>query len=174
MLFNTTTNTLQINEGDATTANWVSLSSAATSATYSIGDIVNGGVVFWLDSTGQHGLVAAMSDYATSVGWGCNGTDLPNVPNATSYPPIGVGAEIGDGFNNTNDILNDCPTAPAALAARSLGAQWFLPSAKELNQMYDNKTTLEGVSGFTAFSGVYWSSTEYDNNGREDSQFQQW
>ena len=107
VLFNTTTNTLQINEGDATTANWVSLSSAATSATYSIGDIVNGGVVFWLDSTGQHGLVAAMSDYATSVGWGCNGTDLPNVPNATSYPPIVVGAERGDGVNNTNAILND-------------------------------------------------------------------
>ena len=56
--------------------------------------------------------------------------------------------------------LTDCPTAPAALAARSLGAQWFLPSAKELNQMYINKTTLEGVSGFTAFSNFYWSSTE--------------
>ena len=27
----------------------------ATSKTYSIGDVVNGGVVFWLDSTGQHG-----------------------------------------------------------------------------------------------------------------------
>ena len=27
--------------------------------TYNIGDIVNGGVVFWLDSTGQHGLVVA-------------------------------------------------------------------------------------------------------------------
>ena len=65
VLFNTTLNTLQINEGDATTANWVSLSSAATSPTYSIGDVVNGGVVFWLDSTGQHGLVAAFSDVAT-------------------------------------------------------------------------------------------------------------
>jgi hypothetical protein len=137
---------------------------AATSATYSIGDIVNGGVVFWLDSTGQHGLVAAMSDCATSVGWGCNSTDLPNVPNANSNPPVGLGAEIGDGFNNTNDILTDCPTAPAAFAARSLGAEWFLPSAKELNQMYINKTTLEGVSGFTAFSSVYWSSTENDAN----------
>ena len=105
-------------------------------------------------------MVAAFSDVATSVEWGCFGTDLPNVLNATSSPPIGLGAEIGDGFNNTNDILNDCPTAPAALAARSLGAQWFLPSAKELNQMYINKTTLEGVSGFTAFSSYYWSSTE--------------
>ena len=135
----------------------------ATSPTYSIGDIVNGGVVFWLDSTGQHGLVAAFSDYATYVNWGCYGTDLPNVLNATSSPPIGLGAEIGDGFNNTNDILQDCPTAPAALAARSLGAQWFLPSAKELNQMYINKTTLEGVSGFTAFSQYYWSSSEFDS-----------
>ena len=135
----------------------------ATSTTYSIGDIVNGGVVFWLDSTGQHGLVVAMSDVATSVQWGCSGQDLPNVPNVPTSP-VGLGAEIGDGFNNTNDILNDCPTAPAAFAARSLGAQWFLPSAKELNQMYINKTTLEGVSGFTAFSSSYWSSSEYDYN----------
>jgi hypothetical protein len=139
---------------------------AATSATYSIGDVVNGGVVFWLDSTGQHGLVCSFSDVATSVEWGCYGTDLPNVLNVpyNGGTPLGLGAEIGDGFNNTNDILQDCPTAPAALAARSLGAQWFLPSAKELNQMYINKTTLEGVSGFTAFSNFYWSSTEGDNN----------
>ena len=139
---------------------------AATSATYSIGDVVNGGVVFWIDSTGQHGLVAAFSDVATSVEWGCYGTDLPNVPNV-SYNggnPSGLGAEIGDGFNNTNNILKDCPTAPAALAARSYGPDWFLPSAKELNQMYINKTTLEGVSGFTAFSNFYWSSTEIDND----------
>jgi hypothetical protein len=73
---------------------------------------------------------------------------------------LGLGAEIGDGFNNTNDILQDCPTAPAALAARSLGTQWFLPSAKELKQMYINKTTLEAVSGFNGFSNYLWSSTE--------------
>ena len=30
--------------------------------------------------------------------------------------------------------------------------------------MYINKTTLEGVSGFTAFSNYYWSSTEIDND----------
>jgi hypothetical protein len=137
----------------------------ATTATYSIGDVVNGGVVFWLDSTGHPGLVAAFSDVATGVEWGCYDTDLPNVSNV-SYNggvPAGLGAEIGDGFNNTNDILTDCPTAPVAIAARSLGAQWFLPSAKELNQMFINKTTLEAGSGFTPFSYYYWSSTEFDN-----------
>ena len=98
-----------------------------------------------------------------NVEWGCYGTDLPNVPNHTSSPPIGLGAEIGDGVSNTNAILNDCPYAPAALAARSYGSDWFLPSINELNQMYVNKTTLEGVSGFTAFSSYYWSSTESGN-----------
>ena len=133
--------------------------------TYNIGDIVNSGVVFWLDSTGQHGLVAAFSDVATSVEWGCNGTDLPNVRNVpyNGGNPLGFGAEIGDGFITTNDILQDCPTAPAALAARSLGADWFLPSAKELKKMYDHKDDLEALSGFTAFSDSYWSSTEFDN-----------
>ena len=130
--------------------------------TYNIGDIVNGGVVFWVDSTGQHGLVTAFLDVATSVQWGCSAIDLPNVPNVFENP-VGFGAGIGAGFDNTNDILTDCPNAPAALAARSLGAQWFLPSIKELNQMAINKTILEGVSGFTAFSNYYWSSTERDN-----------
>ena len=108
-------------------------------------------------------MVCAFSDVASYVEWGCYNTDLPNVPNVQIFPPVGQGAEIGDGFNNTNNILKDCPNAPAALAARSLGADWFLPSINELNQIYDNKITLEGVSGFTAFSDYYWSSTESDN-----------
>jgi hypothetical protein len=151
-------------------SSWATLG-AATSPTYNIGEVVNGGVVFYIFAPGDtgyvsgqtHGLVAAFSDVAT-VEWGCYGQDLPNVPNVpwNGGNPAGLGAEIGDGVSNTNAILNDCPTAPAALAARSLGAQWFLPSAKELNQMYINKTTLEGVSGFTAFSNYYWSSTGYD------------
>ena len=137
----------------------------------SIGDIREGGVVFWVDSTGLHGLVCAMSDYATTVEWGCSGTDLPNVPNVAINPPSGVGAEIGDGINNTNTILNDCPSPPAAVAARSLGPEWFLPSAKELYQMYLNKTTLEAVAGFSAFSNYYWSSTEKNSYAAWDQNF---
>ncbi len=132
-----------------------------------IGDIREGGVVFWVDpADNTHGLVCAFSDYATSLEWGCDGTDLPTVPNVpyNGGVPAGLGAEIGDGVTNTNDILADCSTAPAALAARSLGPDWFLPSIKELNQIYDNKTTLEAIAGFAGFSNYYWSSTENDNN----------
>jgi len=129
-----------------------------------IGDIRAGGVVFWVDpSDNRHGLVVAMSDFEYPVVWGCYGTDLLNVPNV-GFDFAGLGAQIGDGVSNTNAILQDCPTAPAALAARSYGPDWFLPSIKELEQMSINKTTLEAVSGFSAFSNYLWSSTEYGND----------
>ena len=134
-------------------------------AAAAIGDLRDGGVVFWVDpADNTHGLVCALSDYANQRDWGCYNLDLPNVPNVpyNSGNPVGFGAEIGDGETNTNGILNNCPSAAAALAARFLGPEWFLPSAKELNQMYIHKTTLEAVAGFSAFSNLYLSSTEIE------------
>jgi hypothetical protein len=69
VLFNTTLNTLQINEGDATTANWVSLSAAASTCGLSIGDTHQGGIIFYLDASGCHGLIAAPGDQSTSAAW---------------------------------------------------------------------------------------------------------
>jgi hypothetical protein len=130
-----------------------------------VGDFRAGGIVFWVNPfDNTHGLVCALQDSSNYAKWGCYGTDLPNVPNVNWNAGIipGVGVEIGDGINNTNNILNDCPSAPAALAARSLGPEWFLPSIYELNQMYLNRTTLEAAPGFIAFDSIYWSSTESD------------
>jgi hypothetical protein len=155
----TATNAIGTSNSSATSNSVTPLAGPAV-----IGDIREGGVVFWVDpADNTRGLVCAMSD-SVLVEWGCNGTDLPNVPNVISSPPTGPGAEIGDGMSNTNAILNDCPTAPTALAARSLGAEWFLPSVNELKEMYLNKTTLGAVAGFSAFNSFYWSSTE-DGNG---------
>jgi hypothetical protein len=107
-------------------------------------------------------LVCALQDYANLVEWGCYGTDLPSVPTVpwNGGNPLGPGAEIGDGESNTNSTLVDCPSAEAALAARALGVEWFLPSINELQEMYLHRATLEAVSGFNAFSDYYWSSTE--------------
>jgi hypothetical protein len=137
--------------------------------TAAIGDLRPGGVVFWVDpDDNTHGLVCALSDFETTVAWGCFGTDLPSVPNVpfNGANPVGPGAEMGDGITNTNGILIDCPIAPAALAARSYGPEWFLPSAKELNEMYVNKAALEALPGFTPFeSSFYWNSTEFNSGG---------
>jgi hypothetical protein len=75
-----------------------------------IGDIREGGVVFWVDpADNTHGLVCAFSDYATTIKWGCWGTDLVNVPNVpyNGGSPTGLGAEIGDGINNTSKFKLD-------------------------------------------------------------------
>lgn len=155
--------------------------------TLRIGDLKAGGVVFYiapeptdLDGDGDldSGLVCAFSDYESPVEWGCYGKDLPSVPNTIEVPgatqrdaPVlaGAGFKIGDGMNNTNAILlpKDCPTSPAALAARSLGPEWFLPSLNEFYSILDVLPTLESVPGFSSFTKeyiYYWSSTEYDSN----------
>jgi len=137
-----------------------------------IGDLREGGVVFWVDpADNTRGLVCSLSDsnydkaYFVQNWWGCFGDDLPNVPNVldTGLIPSGLGAEIGDGRSNTNSILRDCPSHDSALKARLLGVEWFLPSAKELNEIYLNQASLEAVAGFTALSGYHWSSTEINN-----------
>jgi hypothetical protein len=148
----------------------------STGVEATIGDLRAGGVVFYvaLDDT-THGLVCALSDYKTSVEWGCNLDDLgvPNIycdtdfDNCQNFSPDGHGAYIGDGERNTISILLDCSDHDAALAARSYGEEWFLPSIQELNEMYENKVALEEAEGFDAFSRYYWSSTE-------SSEFEAW
>ncbi|SEF69369.1 Lcl C-terminal domain-containing protein, partial [Parabacteroides chinchillae] len=45
----------------------------------------------------------------------------------------------------------------------ALGSGWRLPTQIELFAMYQNKATLENISGFAAFIGSgYWSSSVYD------------
>jgi len=37
--------------------------------TYSVGDFVHGGIVFWVDETGMHGLVCAKEDQSEGIRW---------------------------------------------------------------------------------------------------------
>jgi hypothetical protein len=133
----------------------------ATSATYSIGDVVNGGVVFWLDSTGQHGLIAATADQSAGIRW-----------YGGSYTYTRARADgIGAGIKNTAIIIaNQGPVDGSAFAATVCNeysvtvdgvtyGDWYLPSKHELDLLYIERDT---VGGFT--TNYYWSSTEGDND----------
>ncbi len=129
---------------------------------YQIGDLAEGGIVFYVDETGQHGLVAAVEDLG-SYEWGCF---FENVNGAD-------GTSIGTGYQNTMDIVNQgCITenggitaAQAALDAEINGySDWYLPSKDELYEMY-NTIGQGGPEGdIGGFGNIwYWSSSEDDS-----------
>jgi hypothetical protein len=146
--------------------------------TLQVGDLAEGGIVFYVDETGEHGLVAAMEDLTEGAtdpyGWGFNGYEWgcfeENVNGAD-------GQAIGTGYQNTMDIVNQgCVTenggitaAQAALDAEINGySDWYLPSKDELFEMYSTigNEGLEGnIGGFdTSDWPYYWSSSEYGNS----------
>ena len=120
----------------------------------SIGDSYQGGIIFWLDTTGQHGLIAATTDHITEIQW-YNGTNT-----TTNAVRDGVYA----GKYNTERIIatQGVGAYPAQLCANYQGGNygdWYLPSKYELNLLYAQKTV---VGGFA--NSYYWSSTEVDDD----------
>ena len=112
-----------------------SVLNAPNTPVYQIGDMVQGGMVFYVDETGEHGLVAAQDDLEGTYEWGCYQEDVDGADSKW----------IGSGLQNTMDITNQgCQTenggitaAQAALDADLGGySDWYLPSIGELYQMY--------------------------------------
>jgi hypothetical protein len=118
---------------------------------FAIGQSYGGGIIFYIDGTGQHGLISATTNQSTGAEWGCFGTTITGAD----------GTAIGTGNQNTIDIEAGCTTAGIAAdicANLTLGgySDWFLPSKDELNQMYVQRAAIGGFS----FAHHYWSSSE--------------
>ena len=138
--------------------------------TYSVGDFAQGGIVFWVDETEQHGLVVAKEDQSIGIEWSLNGI---------SNPLGALGDGIYAGEANTTIIIAaqelsiyDAMNSYAARLCNELQiteggvtyGDWYLPSMEELNIMYSIRAIIEATAtanGGTNFGvGRYWSSTE--------------
>ena len=124
----------------------------ATPSTPYIGQSYAGGIVFYVDGSGEHGLVCAPSDQGF-VAWGCTGTSIS-----------GTGTALGTGSANTAAIIAGCvETTYAAKLCDNLVfsgySDWFQPSMDELILMFINLRS-QGLGGFV--SDCYWSSSEYN------------
>jgi hypothetical protein len=124
--------------------------------TRKIGDSFGGGIIFYIDNTGQHGLICAKTDQSTGIQW-YNGSYI--ITNATE-------TSVGKGQSNTTKIVTVQQAGNyAAKICDDLVlngySDWFLPSKDELDLMYKNLKA-KGHGGFS--DSVYWSSTEYNTN----------
>lgn len=124
-------------------------------APYNVGeDGPAGGTIFYLDTTGYHGMEATYLNW--NWDWGCTGTDIP-----------GTQANFGTGENNTSLILSYCASTEAAAYGAStleFGGfnDWYLPSIHELNSIYSDAF----VPGYlnVSSSNSYYSSTQATSN----------
>jgi hypothetical protein len=129
-------------------------------ATLAIGDAYGGGIVAYVDGTGEHGLIAAAADQTpadSGIQWALGAHQSVSVPGA-------LGTAIGTGAANTNAIIaqNGPGTTYAAGLARAYTgggySDWFLPSRDELNQLYVRRVAIGGFD--TTTYPYYWSSSQ--------------
>lgn len=120
-----------------------------------LGQNYQGGLIFYLDATKEHGLICAPTDQSGGAIWGCSGTSITN-SNGTS---------IGTGQANTSAIISGCATT--GIAARICNdlilsgySDWYLPSLSELGLAFSNLAA-KGLGGFQ--STYYWSSSQYSS-----------
>ena len=131
----------------------------------SIGDMHLGGIIFYLDGSRQHGLIAKLTDEPGTYHW----SDSTFTTGAFADGPHG-------GAFNARKILEifSAGSAPATQACKNVSVgnlfDWYLPSRYELYLMYMNigpgaPAPLTNIGGFA--SAPYWSSTEFQETGEK-------
>jgi hypothetical protein len=121
---------------------------------FQLGQVYGGGYIFYIDITGQHGLISA-EKHLGGIAW------------SITNPTKATGAlSMSDGLANTKRIIQiygNVANYGATYAAKACKdyrgggyTDWYLPAVNELKLLYNNRSY---SPGFTLTYG-YWTSTE--------------
>ena len=117
----------------------------------------HGGIIFYIDATGKHGLVAMPNDQAKKVPWGANGKTGADSPSNGAENSSKIFSYFAENYEKR--------IKPAVFYCDTLTykgyTDWYLPSIMELRRLYEVQDVIGGFS-----LGDYCSSSEY---GREDA-----
>ena len=126
---------------------------------HDIGEFFGGGVIYYLDHSGRHGLIVSLKDLSERMSWGPE-EEVPLCKSTT------------DGAGNTRKIIAICKNVPCAARLcwqyeENGFSDWYLPASDELktlsfvrekiNSALKEREDTEPVS-----TSVYWSSTEFN------------
>lgn len=127
-----------------------------TGGSFSIGQTYGGGKIFYIDGTGQHGLIVSPEDLTTSVNYDTDGSTSTGMTTNASAIALGTGS------TNTNTLISQYGSARFHAASfcklfyNGGGfSDWYLPSLMELRELYNQRNIVGGL-----LSGNYWSSSE--------------
>jgi hypothetical protein len=116
-----------------------------------LGESFEGGIVFYIDATGKHGLIASPADLSLSTPWWNGSFVTTNAASTTN------------GSSNTSSIINaqgNSGSYAAKLCRDYNGGgknDWYLPAKDQLNILYSQKALVGGFS-----DEIYWSSSEFE------------
>jgi hypothetical protein len=126
-----------------------------------VGELFGGGIIFWVDNSGQHGYIVSLINLSTTAQW------------SNLYITTGaVSTWNGDG--NSATIAGISPAASLCLNYTNSNygtgtfSDWYLPALDQLSVIYHNRLILnkniESVAGSNNIANsFYWSSTEDTN-----------
>lgn len=135
---------------------------------YKIGDFEHGGIVFYIDESGQHGLVCTKEDHGVEVKWGdrkkIRRNERFSEDLSTTTTIFNKNARKRDGIGEDHAI-HICDKLEVIEGGKSFN-DWYLPSKEELNLMYLNAVIIDSTAlsnGGSPFAKTYyWSATEVD------------
>ncbi len=141
-----------------------------------VGDVIGGGIVFWVDTNKAHGYIASKTNVGTATEQFGPEVDPSNA--------AGTSQTMGSGKSNSQKIaakmaqlrsINDWPEWRTVKIAAELCEEfsitennltytdWFLPSREELIELFKAKNVLAS-KGYPIPANNYWSSSEADGN----------
>lgn len=140
---------------------------------YQVGDFAHGGIVFWVDESGEHGLVVAKVDQSASMRWFAGSLVGTQAKGDGPYAgEMNTAINISSHAGISDDGVLHAARACAELMVTENGftyGDWYLPSKFELNLIQLNKATIDstalahGGAVLVAFTS-YWSSTENNDS----------
>ncbi len=137
---------------------------AAGGVNHYVGEQYGGGVVFWVDETGNHGLIISMVDVGVNVTWSnlyndwCGNTNDDDGKNNTAS----IIAQAG----HTNSAAKRCDDYYNDDYGTGQFNDWYLPSMNEMKKIWSSLYEIsKGITNYGApatqiDNKPYWTSTE--------------
>lgn len=120
-----------------------------------IGERFGGGIVFFVDASGKHGLIASSVNQSISAKWG-----FFEKPVEANDKSLWAGKSNTEKISKISQDKNIAARLCSDLVLNGFD-DWYLPSMDELNLLYTN---LKAAGIGKLSDELYWSSSETDFN----------